>query len=129
MKTTGKIVQFFVIVFCSISTTSFSQFVTQPSGGTNLYGECDVTNQQIESIGIGEFNSNNDVPQAALDVRVPYLQPNAAGWIPSESFQTTSATDWANAWRMFTGGSTIGRMSKFTLINVDGSSTTPGTSK
>lgn len=128
MKTTGRIVQFFVIVFCSISTTSFSQFVVRPSG-PNQFGECDVTNQQIESIGIGEFYSNNDVPQAALDVRVPYLQPNAAGWIPSESFQTTTATDWANAWRMFSGLSTTGRMPKFTLINVDGSSTTPGTSK
>lgn len=127
MKTIFSL-QIIVVIFICFSYETNAQFQIAPATPNN-FGECDVINQQIESIGIGEFNSNNDVPQAALDVRVPFLQPNAAGWIPSESFQTTTATDWANAWRMFTGGSTIGRMSKFTLINVDGSSATPGTSK
>lgn len=121
---------YLIFIFMVTSLSSFSQFVIQPgSASPNQYGECDVTNKQIESIGIGEFNSNGDIPQAALDVRVPYLYPNNAGWIPSESFQTTTETDWANAWRMYSGAATPTRMPKFTLINVDGSSSTPGTSK
>lgn len=93
---------------------------TAPSG--NNIGEGDVVGNAVTAIGIGEFVSNTDEPQAALDVRVPYLTYSNV-YNPAEAFQTTTERDYGAVWRMFIGRHTRDpREEKFHILNPPGNS-------
>ncbi len=79
-----------------------AQWTVNPVLG-NRDGETDP-NLSIESIGIGDFQGNSDVPKAALDIVIPYL-PALISYPPGEAFRTTASKNVDHVWRMFSGSS------------------------
>lgn len=120
---------FIFFLFCS--NYSYSQF--NNTSGVDWYHQADVCGSSIAKVGIGEFKSNGDEPQSALDVRVPYLFRSGFPdpQFPSEAFQTTTERDYGTLWRIYSGAYTPDREERFRIYNQDpnniGVTTTPFT--
>lgn len=93
------------------------------ASSVDVFGESDVNGNQVAKIGIGEFAAQGDEPQAALDVRVPYLYPSnftsSYQQFPSEAFQTTTERDYGTVWRMYSGSNSRDRIQRFRILNPD----------
>lgn len=93
-KSIKQLVLLSIIAFLFIcGTPCFAQFLPANTI-TDWWGETDP-NYTIQSIGIGEFFTNGDHPKAALDIKIPYLQPAPlTSWSPGEAIHSTVASDY-----------------------------------
>jgi hypothetical protein len=62
---------------------------------------CTDNSQKIDGIGIGDFLSNFDVPHAALDVHVPYLNDQGSQVGQGNAFSTYADSMYLHSWQMF----------------------------
>lgn len=94
-----------IVACCSISTFVDAQMWNAYSSGlASNYDQCDENNN-IESVGIGDFNGNGVAPLSALHINTNFLGylPNNASYNLGEVFRT-DAPNIATHWRMFRGG-------------------------
>ena len=108
-----------VIACCFIINAANAQWQVNNNGGTDVWGQTDPTTN-VQSYGIGDFNSNTAVPQSALHINTKsaYL-PASSTFNAGQVFRTSGPSGVDHQWRMFSDNSSS-NTEKFNVTNPSG---------